>query len=384
MTRERLNRLIHLFGESQKASMRAERRESLKSVLFDLPRRSLLGWFALYEHEASFLRELCDHVPPDELGRRMKLPGCRPYYLQLFILMCTYLGARQQRLLDLGLAEGDPFPEEREDDLALVVDFWERATRAYRNDGLLLPIESGGTQPILDEERRAEVADALRPAGEDAVAAIRRMAATLELYNFVLHGEQRDGIFGHGPYPAGDGRIVFLKEFNDLRNDYLPWAETEARIPFPNVVVAYECHDTQVRCDMFGGLVTDPLEIDDRLDRIAVLTQDGGRVRSLSPSEIDAVQQAAAAAQVELYLKAVDWSPRYKIEYGAYLFANHLKPFFDLAGIDGDAGRRIVAACEQTAARMVDDLLAGAERGELPSIWKHMATTEGAFFWPVA
>ena len=34
--------------------------------------------------------------------------------------------------------------------------------------------------------------------GSNDLPAVRRMAATLELYNFVLHGEQRDGIFGHG------------------------------------------------------------------------------------------------------------------------------------------------------------------------------------------
>jgi hypothetical protein len=84
-------------------------------------------------------------------------------------------------------------------------------------------------------------------------------------------------------------------------------------------------------------------------------------------------------------MKAVDWTPRYKIEYGAYLFANHLKPFFDVAGVDGDVGDRIARACEETASRMIDDLVAGAERGELPGhIWPHLATTDGPYFWPVA
>ncbi len=89
-------------------------------MLFDLPRRSLLGWFALYEHQAGFLRELMDHMAPEEIGRRMKTPGTRPYHLQLFIIMCSHFLARQQRMLDLGLSEGDPFPEERHDDLVTV------------------------------------------------------------------------------------------------------------------------------------------------------------------------------------------------------------------------------------------------------------------------
>lgn len=384
MSPEHLDEIILLFGENLKNEMRAERREALTSVLFDLPRRSLLGWFALYEHQAGFLRDLMERVPPEEIGRRMKVPGTRPYHLQLFIVMCSHFLARQQRMLELGLAEGDPFPEERHADLLTVVDFWERTSRAYRSDGLVLPIEAGDTQLVLDEETLGRVGDLLRPADAGTYAAVRRMAATLELYNFVLHGEQRDGIFGHGPYAGQDDRMVFLREFNDLRNDYMPWARTEMRNPFPNVIVAHECHDTAIRCDMFGGVVTRPMEIADRLDRLAVFTQEGGVLRALDGDEITAVQEAAAAAQIELYMKAVEWTPRYKIEYGAFLFANHLKPFFDVAGVDGDIGRRIAAACQETADRMLDDLVASVETGLPGAIWGHIGTTPGRLFWPSA
>jgi hypothetical protein len=384
MTPEHLDEIILLFGENLKSEMRAERREALTSVLFDLPRRSLLGWFALYEHQAGFLRELMERMPPEEIGRRMKVPGTRPYHLQLFIVMCSHFLARQQRMLELGLAEGDPFPEERHDDLVTVVDFWERTSSAYRSDGLLLPIQAGDTQRVLDEEHLGRVRELLRPADAETYASVRRMAATLELYDFVLHGEQRDGIFGHGPYPGEGGRTIFLREFNDLRNDYMPWARTETRNLFPNVIVAHECHDTTIRCDMFGGVVTRPMEIADRLDRLAVFTQDGGALRALTGDEITAVQEAAAAAQIELYMKAVEWSPRYKIEYGAFLFANHLLPFFEIAGVGGDIGERIAAACQETADRMLDDLVASVETGLPGAIWGHIGTTPGRLFWPPA
>jgi hypothetical protein len=384
VTREHLNGLIQLFGENLKHEMRAERRETMQSVLFDLPRRSLLGWFALYEHEAAFIRELLERVSPEDVGRRMKVPGTRPYHLQLFIVACSYLLARHQRMLELGVASGEPFPEEREDDLACVLDFWERASRAYRNDGQVLPVEAGGTLPVLGDEHLRVVGELLRPARGEAYTEIRRTAATLELFSFVLHGEQRDGVFGHGPYPGDDGRTIFVKEFNDLRNDYLPWAATETRIPLANVIVAQECHDTAVRCDMFGGLVTDPIEIDDRLDRVVVLTQAGGALRTLEAEEIEAVREAAATAQIELYMRAIEWTQRYKIEYGARLFANHLKPFFDVSGMDGDTARRIALACDETASRMVDDLLATAERGEIAAVWGDIGTTPGPLLRPVA
>ena len=96
------------------------------------------------------------------------------------------------------------------------------------------------------------------------------------------------------------------------------------------------------------------------------------------------MQEAAAAAQIELYMKAVEWSPRYKIEYGAYLFANHLLPFFRLAGADDEVGARIAAAFEGTAARMIDDLVASVDAGLPGAIWGHIGTTPGRLFWPVA
>ena len=378
---ERVNELIRLFGEHQQREMRAERRDAMRSVLFDLPRRSSLGWEVLYEHEVGFLRELCEHTTPEELGRGMRTVGSRPYALQPFILMCSYLGHRQQRMLDLGLRPGDPFPEERPEDLAFVVDFWARLQDAYRSDDALLPGQAGGSLPILDEEQIADLAARAAPLDEERYTAVRRMAATLELYGFMLHGEQRDGIFGHGPYPLDGGSILYVREFNDLRNDYLPWAATETRNPLDNVVVAYVAHDVEVSCDMFGSSRVEPHDPSDRIEGVAVLTSEGGRLRALSDDEVPAVQHAAADGQEELFMKAVEWDDAYKIAYGAPMFANHVKPLFDLARMPGadDAARRLMQACETTAERRVGELL-GAE---VPSVWGHMGTTDDDFYWPM-
>jgi hypothetical protein len=381
MERERLNGLIHLFGELQKQEMRAEKREVMKAILFDLPRRSSLGWHALYEHEADFLRELSEHVSPEELGRRMRFPGSRPYALQPFIVVCSYLGARQQELLDSGLSPGDPWDGERVEDLELVMDWWARLQGALRSDDVLLPGEAGGTSPILDEAVIADVVSRLGPAGAERHALVRRTAATLELYSFMLHGEQRDGITGHGPYLLEDGSTLFLKEFNDLRNDYLPWARTDTRNVLDNVVVAHRARDVRVHCDMFGSMNVAPPEFGQLLDGLAVLTNEHGVLRTVGDDELPTIQEAASDAQQELFLRAVEWDDAYKIAYGAPLFANHLKPFFDLAGLtDPSYGERIMRACEATAERMTPLLLGKP----VPSMWPHFGTTEGPLFWPVA
>jgi hypothetical protein len=377
----RVNELIHLFGENQKREMLSEKRSAMSSVLFDLPRRSPLGWRALHDNQDPFLRELAAAMPPEELGRRMRAPGCRPYALQPFILVCSHLGHRQQRMLELGLRMGDPFPEEKPGELIFLMDFWRRLQDAYRNDDALLPGEAGWSLPILGDATVAELADLSAPRGPDEVAATRRMAATLELYGFMLHGEQRDGIFGHGPYRRADGSILFCREFNDLRNEYLPWAATEARIPVDNVVIAYLGRDVEVLCDMFGTMRVEPHEFHDRLEGLVVLTDEEGALRPLDPDEIAEVQRSAAAAQEELFMRAVEWDDLYKIAYGAPLFANHLKPFFDLARMPGreDAGRRLMEACEETARRHAGELL-GAP---MPTFWAHVTAGEGDLYWPM-
>lgn len=378
---ERTNELIKLFGENQKREMRAEKRESMRSVLFDLPRRSSLGWQCLHDNQYAFLQELCGHTTPEELGRRMRVPGSRPYALQPFILVCSHLGHRQQRMLDLGLRPGDPFPEERPEELMFLMDFWARLQSAYRSDDELLPGEAGGTLPILDDDRVGELVGRARAVDEKRYTAIRRTAATLELYGFMLHGEQRDGIFGHGPYELEDGRVLWCREFNDLRNDYLPWAATKVRNEIDNVVVAYVGRDVEVSCDMFGSSRVEPHDPTDRIEGVAVLTNERGTLRELTDDEIEQAQHTAADGQEELFMKAVEWDDAYKIAYGGPLFANHLKPFFDLAEMPGadDAARRLMEACEATAERHVDELL-GAD---VPSFWRHVGTTEDDLYWPM-
>jgi hypothetical protein len=107
---------------------------------------------------------------------------------------------------------------------------------------------------------------------------------------------------------------------------------------------------------------------------------DDGSIVAVAVDELEGIVSSAAAAQNELFLKAAEWSTRYKAEYGVHLFANHLYPFFQLLPASEEWGKRIRAEFEASATGVLEDLLADEEA---PSIWKFMASTEGDFFWPV-
>jgi len=197
----------------------------------------------------------------------------------------------------------------------------------------------------------------------------------------MLHGEQRDGIFGHGPYSLSDGTTLYFKEFNDLRNDYLPWARTSVSNLLGNVVFAFAATDVTVTCDLWGTSVIEPQELGDRLKAVAVLTNEHGTIRALTDAEVIEVQQRLLSAQEELYIRAIEWDDRYKIAYAGPLFANHIKPFFDIAGMDGEASRQLLESFEAISDKLVDHYM-GAE---IPSFWSHiMSAPADEIYWPLS
>jgi len=377
-----LNRCVRQFGASQKAFMRSENRALLRSVLFDVPRRSSVGWYCYYDRAPGLLHSLAALMSPEEIGQRMRRLCSRPYYLQLSILMCSYFGARQQLLLDHDLKPGQPFPDEKVEDTRFLVDFWQRACRAYRSDGETLPDPVHGTQPILPQADVEELNAQLSPFDPDVHHRLRRLAAILELYAFILHGEQRDGLFFHGPYAAGGKSQLIVQEFTDLQSLYLPWAKTRSENPYPHLALVRRTEGLDARFDLFGGVQWGVPDIAAHVGAEGLFTRSAdGSIVALPVTEAERIQAAAAAAQNELFLQAAEWSPRYKTEYGVHLFANHLYPFFELLPSGPDWGERIRAEFEAAAGEVLDDMLA---REEPPSIWRFMAATEGEFFWPVS
>lgn len=376
-----LNRYIKQFGDHQKAFMRSENRALLRSILFDVPRRSSIGWYCYYQCAPGLLRELLQQVSAEDIGRGMRKLCSRPYYLQLSILMCSYLGARQQLLLDQGLRPGEQFADEKVEDALLVVDFWQRACRAYRSDGQLFADQDNGAQPILSHHRVEWLDARIQPSNAHDHARLRRLAATLELYVFMLHGEQRDGLFAHGPYDVGGDDQIVMLEFTDLQNDFLPWAATETQNPYSNLVLVRRISGVTVHCDMFGGIRWDARDIAPHVLAEGLFTRTGNdSIVPVSLDEVEHIESCAAAAQNELFLKAAEWSPRYKAEYGVQLFANHFRLFFESLPDHRAWDERIRHEFEDAACTLLDNLL---EQDQPPSIWNYMATTDDDFFWPV-
>lgn len=369
---DEVNRRIGLFGESVKRFFREQQRSSMTSPMFNLPGRLVLGSHCYHENLPSLLDEILARASPEEIGAAMKRLCARPNYVHLNSLALGYLVGREQALLTGRTAAGALA------EVAGVMDFWARVAASYRNDGLLVPDEAGFTVPILSPETVAELGAALRDGlSTEERRRARRMLATLELYTFILHGEARVGVFHHGPYPLDDGDVIVVRELVGLREDFYPWAQLTRRPAHDHVAAVMRLRDVRCRIVLFGTLTTEPADYADRIVAEQVFTVDGGRWRTLPPSEMPALAAVAADAQLELYRRVMDWDERYRIAYGAELYAYLLKSFGDLLGLGATFGENIRARFAESVERHLADLHSGDER---PLVLQHIAGTAGPVF----
>jgi hypothetical protein len=368
--------VIARFGADLAGTIRRERRTAMKSPLFDLPGRSSLGFAVTYALAPEFIERLEAELTGAEAGALMREPLSRPYFLQLFILVEGYLAGREQVLLDTDGAFRTPAEAggDRER-TARVVSWFAEACEAYRQDGELFPGDHVLGQPVLSEPQLQSLLEASAVAASDAER-VRKAFGQLELYAITLHGEQRDGIFDHGPY-RHEARTLAVHEVNDLDNDYLPWADAETQLGV-DAVGAVRAYPPAVamRFDLFGTMSPDPVTATGR--DLALRKRDRDGIAPLGLDELEALAERARLATTILYRRFAAWDPAYRIRYGAGQFLNHLVPFARLASSPG-LESWLTAAGDAAAEAEMPRL----EPGQPRSIWSHFATTD-RIFTPVA
>jgi hypothetical protein len=297
------NEVVRGFGAEHQRTVLSDKRETLSSALFAVPRRAALVNGLFFDEGPGLIRELLEFASPETIGAAMKRPGSRPYALNLWIVMGAYLSGRQQTLLDRGVSPGEPVRDTSNAEVLEIVDFYVRTARAYREDGQLFASGDRPNQTVLSPETVGEALELATQPTPTRRAAVNRVAASLSLYNFILHGEHRDGTFGHGPYDGPDATTVWFEEFTDLRSDVLPWAAT-AQLPVDKVVLVYAAEDVSIEVSIFGALRVTPTDFDDRLTRIAAFTVDDDAAVALSDDDLEEIAQAADARLGLLFARA--------------------------------------------------------------------------------
>jgi hypothetical protein len=322
--------LIERFGEGIRRFLSRAGKAQHSSGIFDLRRRTLMGCYAYFDHLPWALRVLGEHTTPEAIGRHGRGLCGQPFGAQIHGLLWGYLVGRENELA-LGRPGGDSA------DLVVVVDWWQRMMRAYRGDEVhLLPHEDADRQPAAPASlvRRVLAEHGRDPAEIEDQA---QVTAGLQLYNYVLRGEQRGTTNFHGPYPAREpGRVLLVEEFTRLAGDELPWSADPPVMPLDTVCAILELDDVELRFDLFQGMAAEPPDYRSRLRRVALLTCDDGPPRELSAEERRQILEAAKSERPRLFRQALEWDADFKIEYGAFHYLDFLFPFLDAAKVGQD------------------------------------------------
>jgi hypothetical protein len=366
----RANEVISRFSADLTATTNRERRVAMSSPLYDLQGRSTLGFLVSHDLGAELVRRTEAACPAEEVGERMGKLLTRPYFLGLFILFEGYLMGREMRMIENGAPSGADLVRDGEDTIA-VTDWFERVCSSYRTDDRLFPGAEVFDQLILAP---AEViGPAGQPLDEETAARAQRAIGTLELYALTVHGEQRDGNFDHGPYPAPDGSRLVVHEVNDLDNDFRPWVEAPQRLGVDAVgVVRRFASGVEIVCDMFGTSSVSPSG--SPFEQLALLVREGETVRALEVEELEEIAARAVSATGELFQRIAGWEQDFRTAYGRPLWLNHFAPILEIAG----AGDQLEWLREAGAAAGPQDLaeLQGAAVGQ---VWARLAAGEEMF-----
>jgi hypothetical protein len=342
--------LLARFGEGIRRFLDRAGKAQHSSGVFDLQRRTLMGTYVYFDHLPWVLSRLGEVTTPEVIGRAGRGICGRPTGAQIHGLLWAYLLGRENELA-LGRSGGDPA------ELELVVDWWHRMIGAYRDDAArLLPHEDGDRQRAASDAEIAVLLDTYGRAPQDLPDAAK-VTASLQMYNFVLRGEQRGTTNFHGPYAGSQpGRTILVEEFTRLRTDELPWRARPAVQPFDTVCAILELEDVRFRFDLFSGMAADPPDHRSRLRRVALVSCDGDAPRSLEPDEREAVLAACDAERGRLFRETLSWDADYKIEYGAFHYLDFLMPFVEAAGAPGKLKDEIRRRAASTVAARLREI----------------------------
>jgi len=221
--------------------------------------------------------------------------------------------------------------------MAIVMDFWDRAARAYRfDDGTRQAWDADGiATPYRD--RVADLVAQCRPVDDGRLARVTRLNALLTSYLFLLWFDTRSGYQDTGPYVLDDGRVVLLRAFNGLGPSHFPWSAAVASdMPNRDVLAAFVLDGVDMHVTDFGTSVTQPEDYLARVKEFALFDVSSGTPVVIDDDGLDALAVAAKAAQRQLYRTIAGMERRAKIDAGAYVYFTFLRPFAELAGVELD------------------------------------------------
>ena len=270
-------------------------------------------------------------MPPEEIGAAARRPGCQVDSVFLWGIANFFLIGRNV------MAMVDPALDSVER-THTVLDFWARASHAYRGGPHLHAAEVGNRVDVLSPEMVAHLAAGATRVDNERRDRIRRANATLINHLFLLYFDTRVGHADTGPYRLEDGRTLIVRDFYRLGESDFSWSGVAAGVPHHNLTAALVL-DPQVEVSItdYGTTISSPEDYLEHLNGFGLYTTDGvvpgGLPVPLSDQELDATAAEAKVAQRKHYRDIVAMDRDERIACGAYVYFTFLRPFAEIAGV---------------------------------------------------
>ena len=270
-------------------------------------------------------------MPPEEIGAAARRPGCQVDSVFLWGIANFFLIGRNV------MAMVDPTLDSVER-TRTVLDFWARASHAYRGGPHLHAAEVGNCVDVLPPEMVAHLAAGATRVDDERRDRIRRANATLINHLFLLYFDTRVGHADTGPYRLEDGRTLIVRDFYRLGESDFSWSGVAAGVPHRNLTAALVL-DPQVEVSItdYGTTISSPEDYLEHLNGFGLYTTDGvvpgGLPVPLSDQELEATAAAAKVAQRKHYRDIVAMDRDERIACGAYVYFTFLRPFAEIAGV---------------------------------------------------
>jgi len=326
------NELIGYHSPISKA--KTAERTSYSSQLIPVTAYILVACAEAFYRYPDMMRVIDEAMPAEQIGRAGHRPGSNINPVYLWSIANFWLTGRKI------ITSMDPSVDDV-DAAHTVLDFWDRAARAYRHDD--------GTRQACD------AGDVVRPYGSDVIATllagvtdvprgepgddlrgrIKRFNATVVNYLFLLYFDTRVGSGDSGPYPLPDGRTLLVRDFYRMGQSDFWWSDVAADIPYHHLTAALVLEDVDVRVTDWGSCITEPEDYLDHLVGFGLFTTDtpDRSLRRVELDEIDELVKIVRRVNAQHYRNVVAMTRDEMIRAGAYVYFTFLKPFAEVAGV---------------------------------------------------
>ncbi len=320
------NRLIAYHSPISQA-LTAER-TSYSSQLIPVTAYIIIGCCEAFLRYPDMMRRIDEAMPAEQIALAGHRPGTEINSVHLWSIANFWLlGRKIMTSLDPSL--DDPAAA------FTVLDFWERAAKAYRADGTRQVWDDGRCRPFDREVIERLLAGVVPVADEAERTRLTRFNATVVNHLFLMWFDTRSGIADTGPYALPDGRVLLVREFTKLAQSDFSWSGVAAELPYRSLTAALVLDGVEIQATDFGSCKTTPEDYLQHLVGFGLFTTDtpDGSLRPVPLDGLDELVASIRSVQARHYRAIAEMSRDEMIRCGAYVYFSFLGPFAEIAGV---------------------------------------------------